>query len=59
MMQVEAGVRGIIRAQKGEDELRDTLKKNGYVTLFADGLLKCEQGLTSTEEVLRNSLRVE
>ncbi len=36
-----------------EDELKDYLHKNQYLTMFQHGLLKVAQGLTSFEEILR------
>jgi len=51
-------VRNLIRSQVSEEEFRDTLVREGFVTLLRDGLEKAEQGLTTIDEVLRNSLRV-
>ena len=55
---MNARVRGLIRSKVNEDILRDTLIKEGFVTLLRDGLEKAEQGITTIDEVLRNSLRV-
>ncbi len=51
-------IRSLIRDRVNEEELRNALVKEGFVTLLRDGLEKCEQGLTTVNEVLRNSLRV-
>jgi len=51
-------VRSLIRSKANEDILRESLMKEGFVTLLRDGLEKAEQGETTIEEVLRNSLRV-
>lgn len=53
-----ARVRGLVRKKVNEDVLRDTLVKEGFVTLLEDGLEKAEQGVTTVGEVLRNSLRI-
>lgn len=55
---MNARVRGIIRSKANEDVLRDRLIEEGFVTLLRDGLEKCEQGITTVDEVLRNSLRI-
>jgi type IV pilus assembly protein PilB len=55
---MNAKVRELIRSKANEDELRQTLIREGFVTLLRDGLSKAEAGITTVEEVLRNSLRV-
>lgn len=55
---INARVRGLIRSKVNEDVLRNTLVKEGFVTLLRDGLEKSEQGITTIDEVLRNSLRI-
>ena len=55
---MNAKVRELIRSKANEDELRQTLIREGFVTLLRDGLDKAEAGITTVEEVLRNSLRV-
>ena len=55
---MNAKVRELIRRKANEDELRDALVREGFVTLLRDGLDKAEAGITTVEEVLRNSLRV-
>jgi len=47
-----------IRNKVTETDLRNNLTRNGYDTLLKDGLLKAEMGLTTVDEVLRNSLRI-
>jgi type IV pilus assembly protein PilB len=54
---MNAKIRDLLRKKSSEDELRDTLFKGGFATLLSDGLEKCEKGLTTVDEVLRNSLR--
>lgn len=55
---MNARVRELIRRKANEDELRDALIREGFVTLLRDGLDKAEAGITTVEEVLRNSLRI-
>lgn len=50
-------VRDFIRGRANEDVLRSKLGKEGFVTLLKDGLEKAEQGITTIDEVMRNSLR--
>ncbi len=59
VLRIDAKVRGLIRNKASEEEFRETLKQMNFTTLLRDGLLKCEQGITTIDEVLRNSLRVE
>lgn len=59
VLRIDAKVRGLIRTKASEQEFRDTLKQMNFTTLIKDGLQKCEQGITTIDEVLRNSLRVE
>ena len=42
--------RGLL-GQMGFQELRETLYKNGFVTLRGDGMAKVKGGLTTAEEV--------
>lgn len=55
---VDSQVRSLIRSRVNETQLRDKLIKANFVTLLKDGFEKAEQGHTTLEEVLRNSLRV-
>jgi len=59
VLKIDARIRGLIRERASEQEFRDMVKEINLVTLLKDGLLKCEQGITTIDEVLRNSLRVE
>lgn len=58
VLKMNGNVRDHIRKKVNEDSLRESLRKEGFTTLLRDGLEKSEQGITSVEEVLRNSLRV-
>ncbi len=58
VLRMNSNVRDLIRRGVAEDELRSTLTKNeGLITLLADGLQKCEQGITTIEEVWKNNLK--
>jgi len=51
-------VRGLIRSRVNEDDFRERLIQEGFVTLLRDGLEKVEGGVTTVSEVLKNSLRL-
>lgn len=58
VLNINTKVRSLIRSKVNEDVLRERLAKEGFVTLLRDGLEKTEQGITTIDEVLRNSLKV-
>jgi type II secretory ATPase GspE/PulE/Tfp pilus assembly ATPase PilB-like protein len=55
---VDSVVRTLVRNKTNESELRKEIIRNGLVTFLKDGLEKSAEGLTTANEVLRNSLRV-
>ena len=55
---IDPNIRELIRKRVTETDLRNNLILGGGETLLKDGLLKAEAGLTTVDEVLRNSLRV-
>lgn len=57
LLTVNAEIRNMIRDKANETELRESMNKQGFVSLLRDGLEKAEQGLTTVDEVLRNGLR--
>lgn len=59
ILKMDAKIRGLIRRKVDESTLRGVLEKEAFVTLFRDGLMKCEQGITTLQEVLRSSLIIE
>jgi type II secretory ATPase GspE/PulE/Tfp pilus assembly ATPase PilB-like protein len=59
VLAINSRIRGLLRDKVNEEKLRNTLMEEGLVTLLRDGLEKAEQGLTTVNEVLRNSLRVD
>ncbi|MFV1917175.1 MAG: GspE/PulE family protein [Patescibacteria group bacterium] len=58
VFEMNAKVRSLIREKTNEDVLRNILIEEGFVTLLSDGLEKAEEGITTVDEVLRNSLRI-
>ncbi|MCH7640797.1 type II/IV secretion system protein [Patescibacteria group bacterium] len=58
VLRMSPKIRDLLRESANEDVLRATLKKSGFKTLLKDGLEKSEQGITTIEEVVRNSVRV-
>ena len=58
VLKMDANIRDKIRYKVSEEELRKYLNQSGFVSLLRDGLEKVEQGITTTNEVIRNSLNV-
>ncbi|QQS38678.1 type II/IV secretion system protein [Candidatus Woesebacteria bacterium] len=58
VLYIDSGVRELLRMRANEDRLKEALTKNGFITLLKDGLDKAENGITTIDEVLKNSLRV-
>lgn len=57
VLRMDSGIRDLVRAKVNEDNLRDQLQKRGFETMLRDGLLKAGQGMTTVDEVLRNTLQ--
>ncbi|MFV2007740.1 MAG: type IV-A pilus assembly ATPase PilB [Longimicrobiales bacterium] len=55
VMAVTPGIRKAIMSSTGTDELRDLAIKEGMLTLRMDGLKKIERGVTSLDEVLKET----
>ncbi|WP_419958656.1 GspE/PulE family protein [Psychrobacillus psychrotolerans] len=53
ILAVDEFVKNVILTGKSTLVLRDYMKETGYFSLLEDGLLKVQEGLTTTEEVLR------
>ncbi len=56
-MSVDEEVRELILSGATTDELRDAAKRNGMLTLRESGLEKIRRGITSLEEVTRETFR--
>jgi type IV pilus assembly protein PilB len=59
VLKIDSSIRKLIRDRVNEDLLRSHLVEQAFITLMKDGLLKAEAGLTTVDEVLRNSLRID
>ncbi|HLE48913.1 MAG TPA: GspE/PulE family protein [Patescibacteria group bacterium] len=57
VLAIDSGIRESIRMKENEDTIRKKVNQRGLVTLLRDGLEKAEQGVTTFDEVIRNSLR--
>jgi type IV pilus assembly protein PilB len=55
VMAMTSGIRKLIMQEAGTDELRDLAIKEGMLTLRMDGLKKLEKGLTTLEEVMKET----
>jgi len=58
VLAMNAHIRDMLRAKASEDKLREELIKGGFLTLLKDGLEKAEEGVTTLNEVIRNSFKV-
>lgn len=58
VLMIDSRLRDLIRRNPNEDVLRQELINVGFVNLLQDGLMKAEMGLTTVEEVLRNSFKI-
>jgi len=55
VMAMSARIRKLIMQETGTDELRDTAIEEGMLTLRMDGLKKLEKGVTTLEEVMKET----
>ncbi len=53
LLEVDEFVKDAILTGKSAATLRDYMKQTGFYNLLEDGLLKVQEGLTTTEEILR------
>ena len=54
-MDVTAAIRKAIMSATGTDELRELAIEEGMLTLRMDGLKKIEKGVTTLDEVLKET----
>jgi type II secretory ATPase GspE/PulE/Tfp pilus assembly ATPase PilB-like protein len=59
VLRMRSNVRDLIRRKVNETDLRNELINAGMTLLLKDGLDKVAKGITTVEEVLRNSLRID
>jgi type IV pilus assembly protein PilB len=55
VMIMSTALRKAIMNETGTDEIRELAQSEGMLTLREDGLLKVEQGITSIEEVIKET----
>lgn len=53
ILRVSEGIRNLIMADATSDDIEKQAKKEGMMTMLEDGVIKCVQGITTIEEVLR------
>ena len=58
VMDMNAGIRKLIMRRATTDELRDAAIEDGMLTLRMDGLKKLEKGLTTLDEVMKETSAV-
>jgi type II secretory ATPase GspE/PulE/Tfp pilus assembly ATPase PilB-like protein len=55
---VSTELRDLLREKVSEENIREHLLKTGHSSLLKEGLLKAEAGVTTVQEVLRNSMHL-
>ncbi len=55
VMPMTSGLRKLVMKGAGTDEIRDLAIKEGMLTLRVDGLKKVERGITTLEEVIKET----
>jgi type IV pilus assembly protein PilB len=55
VMPMTAGIRNLIMQESNADQIRDVAVKEGMLTLRMDGLKKLERGVTTLEEVMKET----
>jgi type IV pilus assembly protein PilB len=58
-MPITGGIREMILDRASTADLRTTARNNGMLTLREDGLVKITKGITTIEEVLRETTVVD
>jgi len=53
ILRVSEGIRNLIMANATSDDIEKQAKKEGMMTMLEDGIVKCVQGVTTIEEILR------
>ena len=53
ILRVSEGIRNLIMANATSDDIEKQAKKEGMMTMLEDGVVKCVQGVTTIEEILR------
>ena len=53
ILRVSEGIRNLIMSNATSDDIEKQAKKEGMMTMMEDGIVKCVQGVTTIEEILR------
>ena len=53
ILRVSESIRNLIMASATSDDIEKQAKKEGMMTMLEDGIIKCVQGITTIEEILR------
>ncbi|KKT21252.1 MAG: Tfp pilus assembly protein PilB [Parcubacteria group bacterium GW2011_GWB1_43_8] len=53
ILRVSEGIRNLIMGNATSDDIEKQAKKEGMMTMLEDGVVKCVQGVTTIEEILR------
>ena len=53
ILRVSEGIKNLIMANATSDDIEKQAKKEGMMTMLEDGIVKCVQGITTIEEILR------
>ena len=53
ILRVSEGIKNLIMANATSDDIEKQAKKEGMMTMLEDGVVKCVQGITTIEEILR------
>ena len=53
ILRVSEGIRNLIMSNATSDDIEKQAKKEGMITMLEDGVVKCVQGVTTIEEILR------
>ena len=53
ILRVSEGIRNLIMSNATSDDIEKQAKKEGMTTMLEDGVVKCVQGVTTIEEILR------
>ena len=53
ILRVSEGIRNLIMSNATSDDIEKQAKKEGMMTMLEDGIVKCVQGITTIEEILR------
>lgn len=53
ILRISEGIRNLIMANATSDDIEKQAKKEGMMTMLEDGIIKCVQGITTIEEILR------